>query len=210
MKKNIIVVLLLLLLVMPIKVFAADKTTSLGLNEVLKEEEIEVKSKNYKEKDNQVIIYLFRGSGCGYCYKFLNFLNDLDDEYKNKIKLVSYEVWNDEANKKLLDKVGTFLEQPAQGVPYIVIGDQVFAGYADVYDESIKAKIDELYSQKPAKRYDVMKEMAKKDKASNKTTSDSKTIVCNIIIAAISTSITLLFVNYKFSTLDNKASKKKN
>ena len=40
-----------------------------------------------------------------------------------------------------MEKVGNLLGQKAEGVPYIVIGDKVFAGYAESYNDEIKEAI---------------------------------------------------------------------
>ena len=53
-----------------------------------------------------------------------------------------------------MQKVSETTGEEAGGVPYIVIGDKVFAGYSENYDEDIKNKIDELYNTKKSKRYD--------------------------------------------------------
>lgn len=195
-------VLLLTLIVMPIKTLAKVETT--GLIETLKDEGIEVKNKSYKENDDQVIIYLFRGTGCPHCYEFLEFLNDLSETYGKKFKLVSYEVYYNKDNLQLKNDVGKFLEQESSGVPYIVIGDKVFIGYSSTYDSQIKAQIDEMYKEKKNKRYDVIKEMNKKEMSP-----ETKAIIANLIITSIATAGIIIFVNSKFKSLTNEISKKK-
>lgn len=159
MKKNIILILLIGLLSLPITVKAEVQKEN--LETVFKSEEIEYDLSNYKETDDQITIYLFRGKGCAYCHKLLTFLNSIIPEYGKYFKLESYETWNNVDNSKLMQEVSTFLKQPASGVPYLIIGDQVFSGYAEAYDESIKNIIKTLYETKKNKRYDVFKEMKK-------------------------------------------------
>ena len=162
MKKflGILITLMLCALPLTIKAVTADdekinvgEYKTMNLTEILTEEGIEVKYKDYKETDDQVTIYLFRGNGCGYCRAFLTFLNDNLEELGKYIKVVGFEVWYDEANSDLLSKVSAFLGTNAGGVPYIIIGDQVFPGYASSYDEGIRAAITSLYDSKD--RYDV-------------------------------------------------------
>ena len=162
MKKFLGIVFTLMFCALPltIKAVTADDTKlnvsdykTLGLKEVLAEEQIEMKYKDYKETDDQITIYLFRGNGCGYCRSFLNFLNDNAEEYGKYFKVVAFEVWYDEANSDLLNKVASFMGTSASGVPFIVIGDQVFPGYASSYDDGIKSAITTLYDSKD--RYDV-------------------------------------------------------
>ena len=176
--KRLFVLLFALVLVVPFGVFALDEEDSksvvssavdnslysnynaLGLKEALAEEGIEEAYKDYSENNNQAIIYLFRGKGCSHCREFLEFLNSITEEYGEYFRVVTFEVWNDTNNKELMDEVAEFLGKEAGGVPFIVIGDKTFAGYASNYDDQIKDAIMDLYNTKPSERYDVI---AKKD-----------------------------------------------
>lgn len=163
--KKILILVFSLALIMPFGVNAYDKDTkynTLNYLETLADEEIEHEFENYEEKDDQVVIYMFRGHGCGYCKAFLGFLNSITNDYGKYFKLVSYEVWNDQQNSELLSEVAEFMGTEAGGVPYIIIGDKVFPGYTQSYDEEIKTKIEDMYNIKPEDRYDVFKKMQEK------------------------------------------------
>ena len=207
--KKIAIFLLGILMLLPISVNAKEEYTSLNLKQTLEEEGIDLEYSDYKETDDQVIIYMFRGKGCGYCRAFLTFLNSIAEEYGKKFKLVSYETWYDTKNQELMDKVGTFFNQPAQGVPYIVIGDKVFAGYASSYDDQIKAKIDEMYATKKSKRYDVMKEMNKKSSNSSSSSSNTAVIIWNACISTVAAIVVILFVNDRYVKLNEAINKRK-
>ena len=207
MKKNIKIFLLLIgLLFLPFTAFAAEKKyNTLDLKKTLAEEEIEEAFKNYKPNDDAITIYLFRGKGCGYCRAFLTFLNSITDEYGKYFKLESYEVWNDSANATLMQEVSEYLNQPAGGVPYIVIGDKVFAGYAETYDEGIKEAITTLYKTKKNKRYDVFSEMKKNpNKSSSTSVNTDSVILWNLAFVFIATIVVISYMNIKFKELDNK------
>ena len=204
MKKLIIVLVMVLGLALPL--YAKAETKSLNLKEALQEEQIELDKafETYKETDDQAIIYLFRGNGCGYCRAFLTFLNSIVGDYGKYFKVVSYEVWYNQDNSTLLDTVSAYLNNPAQGVPYIVIGDKVFAGYAESYNEEIKSAIKSLYDTKKGDRYDVFKEIEENPNKEDRTT--IKTITKNIVLATIIATVVIVgsniaFVNYKFSQL---------
>ena len=62
-----------------------------------------------------------------------------------------------------MSKVSETMNKDAGGVPYIVIGDKVFAGYSESYDDDIKSAIETLYKQSKADRYDVMENLDKED-----------------------------------------------
>ena len=171
MKKKLIIILLVVAL-LPIKVFAKsflDDYNTLNFKDTLVAEGMELQNKDYKEDDKQAIIYMFRGQGCGFCRSFLTFLNSISNEYGKYFKLVSFEVWNDAKNSSLMNKVPLVTEQQATGVPYIVIGEKVFTGYASDYDEDIKAAIKAQYNDNS---YDLMKEL---DKRLNGSTSSMDT-----------------------------------
>ena len=97
----------------------------------------------------------------------------------------------------------------AGGVPYIVIGDKVFPGYADSYNEDIKAAIDELYDSKD--RYDVFEEYNKAvDKAKKAASGNTGTIVFwNFVFVAAGVGVILWDNNRKYKELVSiKAPKK--
>ena len=168
MKKFLLLVMISLLCFIPVSVNAQEKGySSLNLDEALTEEGIDHDFSNYEENNDQAIIYLFRGKGCGYCKKFLTFLNSIVDDYGKYFKVVSYEVWYNQENASLLTKVSNYLGTGAEGVPYIVIGDKVFPGYASSYDEDIKDAIKKQYDSK--NEYDVMKKISVDSNSNTKT-----------------------------------------
>lgn len=194
--KKVLLIFLLCLTILPFSVNAETKKyNTLNLDEALTQENIEHDFSNYKETDKQITIYLFRGNGCHFCQDFLNFLNSIVDEYGKYFKVVSYETWYDRNNYDLMTEVSTFLGQPSTGVPYIIIGDQVFGGYSSNYDDAIKKAITDLYNSKD--RYDVFEEMekAKKEAAkASKPINYSFIIISNLAIVIIALG-TILYTN---------------
>lgn len=69
-----------------------------------------------------------------------------------------------------MQQVGETLGQSAQGVPFIVIGDTVFPGYDESWNDDFKDKIMKEYESKDS--YDVMDNLGKvkKEKSSSTTT----------------------------------------
>lgn len=155
----------------------------LNFKEVLQAEEMELENPEYTEADDQAIIYLFRGQGCGFCRKFITFLNSISKEYGKYFKVVSFEVWYDENNAELMGKMPTVTNVEARGVPYIIIGDKVFDGYAETYDEQIKSKIMEQYKDNS---YDVFEELAKEDNKF-KGFSNTAIVIINLVLILIAT-----------------------
>ena len=132
-------------------------------------------------------------------YSFLTFLYNNVEEYGKYFNLVSYEIFNDANNSRLLDDVSKFMDgKSATGVPYIVIGDTAFGGFNESTDgDAIKAKIKELYESKD--RYDVFEEMVKKPKDSTSTI-----IMWNAIFTVLAVGIVLYVNNRQFKVLNTK------
>ena len=187
-KKGFILLFLIFALGFPMRVFAekiniADYNT-LDLKGALEAEGITPKLDNYSENDEQITIYLFRRDGCQFCNKFLNYVNDtLISKYGNMFKIISFEVYHDSDNNKLLDQVAEFLgDDPNSdnfGVPYIVIGDKTFIGYAEDMNTSIESAITSLYSS--SDRYDVFEEMAN-GKTTETKSNTTAIVLWNIVI----------------------------
>lgn len=197
MKKSIIIIMLIGMLLFPYQVFAKDaEYKSSNLDEALKQESIEHDFSNYKETDDQAIIYLFRGNGCAYCRAFLEYLNSIIGDYGKYFKVVSYEVWENSDNAKLLDEVAEVIGEEASGVPYIVIGKKVFKGYSENYNEEIKEAIKAQYDSKNS--YDVMKEI-EKNKKNDKNQNDNTAfiIIFNTIFTIIVAIIIIVFNHSK-------------
>jgi len=75
--------------------------------------------------------YFFYGDGCPHCAEEEEFLfGPLLKEYPN-LKIYTYEIYNNRANALLLQKVGKELGARVDGVPFLVIGDEAFIGYAN-------------------------------------------------------------------------------
>ena len=185
MKKKLL--LLLLAVVLPLSTFAKtyyDDYKTKNLKETLEAEGIELQNKDYKEDDKQAIIYMFRGDGCGYCHAFLEFLNSISTEYGKYFRLVSFEVWNDSANADLFKQVPLVTNEAAGGVPYIVIGQKVFGGYAESYDEDIKSAIMAQYND-PS--YDVFEKLDERLNGSSNGVSSFAVIFWNAFFMVAAT-----------------------
>jgi len=208
MKNKLLLLIIPLLLLIPFNVNAESSNKSnyesMNLEETLIDEGIEKAFDNYSESDKQATIYLFRGKGCSHCHSFLTYLNSLVNEYGKYFKLVSFEVWYNTDNSKLMTDVANFLDKPAGGVPYIVIGTQVFAGYTEGYNDRIKEAIMDLY--KSENKYDVLEEM-EKEKNKKQSNSSPTILIWNFIFILISTIIILKSINKKYKQTNERLNK---
>lgn len=193
MKKRFLFLLLVLSVLLPLKVLAKtyyDSYNTLNFKEALNQEEMELINKDYKEDDKQTIIYLFRGNGCGFCRNFLSFLNSISEEYGQYFRVVSFEVWYDKDNSALMNKVSTYTNVAATGVPYIIIGEKVFTGYNSDYDEEIKQAIMNQYNKNDK---DIFDKITKAEKGNS--VSSFAIIFWNLVVVAIGTGINIYISN---------------
>lgn len=132
MKKKLLgLIALLIAVLLPTSVMAETKESTKEESEVVESEKINV--------------YLFWGQGCGYCEAAKEFFASIEEEYGKYFDLVEYEVWYDKNNNALKESVVEYFNDNVTGVPYIVIGETTFGGYAADYDQDIKDAIVDAY-----------------------------------------------------------------
>jgi len=192
--KKLFYLLLIVTLFIPSMIFAREGYNTLNLEEALTKEQIEHDLSTYQDSEDKITIYMFRGDGCGFCKNFLTFLNSIVPEYGKYFRLESFEVWSDQKNAALFEDVASFLGEQAGGVPFIVIGDKVFPGYASQYDEYIKSAIKDLYNSED--RYDVFVEMEKVEKEAKKANVDGKAVSVLVVTFSIIGTGAILGYNY--------------
>lgn len=161
MKKIGLLVILMMILVAPFAVFAEEEGD--------------------KKDTKEVNIYFFRGQGCSHCAEAEEWFKSIEEELGDRFEIVDYETWYNEDNAELMKKVAEARGEAEQatGVPYIIVGDKSWIGFADDYKEEIKDQINSEYGKNINDRYDVMKLM--NDIGSNKK-KDSGSDVASLII----------------------------
>lgn len=173
MKKiKYLLLILMALLVLPFSVFA--------------EGEEEAQTTTEESVDKRVVVYFFRGEGCEHCADAEEWFDSIDDEIKEKFIIKDYETWYSEENSSLMKDVVEVRgeEETATGVPYIIIGDKSWVGFAENYKEEITTKINEMFDQEVSERYDVMT-FVENAKLLNKNESTGSDIVSLIIIILV-------------------------
>lgn len=135
MKKCLLSILLVMILLFPASVFAGDK----------------------------VHVYMFKGDGCPHCTEAESYFKTLEKEYGDQFDLVTYEVWYNEDNAEMMQKIAEMRGETnnARGVPYIIIGDKSFGGYSSSMNQEILIQIQETFKEDPDTRYDVIEEYKK-------------------------------------------------
>lgn len=101
----------------------------------------------FVEAKENVVLYFFHGDGCPHCKEETKFLNKMSKKYSN-LKIVKYEVWYNEENSNLLDKVFDAYKISSLGVPTTIIGDTYISGYDDNIGDKIERAIEYYSSHK--------------------------------------------------------------
>lgn len=120
---GLVVAVLIGLLTIALPVRAQDQTPPKSIQPV------ETSAAATTQPTSTVPIYFFWSHSCPHCSKAEPFLKQLDQD-NDQIEVIDFEI-SQRRNALLLQKVGQYLDVPAQGVPFIVIGDQAVVGYLD-------------------------------------------------------------------------------
>lgn len=198
MKKNIIIttlsIILLSIFIIPNNVNAEVESTNLreaadeeitifGSSTDYKEAVEKLESydlTNYKDSDKKVNVYIFRGNSCSHCFDAISYFASIYKDEGKYFNVKTYEVWQNSDNNDLMKKVSEKLKDDVSGVPYIVIGDKSWSGFADSYGKEMMETIKKEY--KKDKKTDVVKEFIKEEKSN---VAQDIIVVIVIILAAI-------------------------
>ena len=115
-----------------------------------------------EENTNEVSVYFFRGQGCPHCEEAEEWFKSIEEEHGSKFKIVDYETWYNEDNKEIFRKVlkarnEYVSDDESLGVPYIVVGNKSWNGFAENYSSEIIDAINSEYAKADKDRYDIMK-----------------------------------------------------
>lgn len=139
-----------------------NTTTKTTTKEVTTTEEVTTTRSDVISENAKITMYIFYGDGCPHCAALHEYIDELilEDEYKGKMNVVNYEVWNNSKNAKLLNDVKEYFATDVNGVPFYLIGDKVFFGFSEAKKDEIKATINE--ELKNSKYKDVISIIEKK------------------------------------------------
>lgn len=87
-----------------------------------------------------VVLYFFWGDGCPHCAKAKPFLTTLAQQHPT-LEVRAYEVWYDEQNQQLFQRMAAAYGFEPSGVPTIFIGDRYWEGYAEQLNAELEAAV---------------------------------------------------------------------
>ena len=134
------------------------------------------------EATEEVNVYLFRGEGCPHCAEAEEWFKSIEDEYGDLFNVVDYETWYDQDNAELMQRVAEARGEEAKGVPYIIVGNKSWNGFAEDYEDEILSEIQEVSKQSVSDRYDIMKLLPSLEKEKDKPKSSSDVLALIIIL----------------------------
>ena len=137
------------------------------------------------EQSDEVNVYFFRGEGCSHCAEAEAWFESIEEEYGSLFEVVDYETWYDEDNAALMQQVAQARGETAEGVPYIIVGNKSWAGFAQDYAPEILAQIQSEHEVAVDERYDIIKQLPdieKKKEEKHSTGSDVFALVLILVV----------------------------
>ena len=105
---------------------------------------VDVNLDNITKEEGKVNIYFFWGDGCPHCEEQFAFLDSIESEYGDLYNLYTFETWKNEENAELLKIFSNAMEVESRGVPYTIIGEEVFTGFSESMESDfINAIVEE-------------------------------------------------------------------
>lgn len=98
-------------------------------------------------QQKNVDLYFFYGQGCPFCTRAEFFLKELKTKYPN-LSVVSFEVYNNQENRKLYFALAQAYKIETGAVPGFFINDKAFIGYDDFNAFQIRNEILKCLNQK--------------------------------------------------------------
>lgn len=170
-------VIFLAILIIPFSVLAEDEENAAGADT---EETAET-----SEDSKKVPIYFFRGEGCSHCAEAEEWFKSIEEEYGSFFEVKDYETWYNEENADLMQQIAELRDETADGVPYIIIGNKSWNGFADDYKNEMLEEIKSVFEQNIDDRYDIMNYLKNSSKKEEKKDSSSDIAALIIIIVVV-------------------------
>jgi len=101
---------------------------------------ISINAQNIAANSNDIHLHMFYGQGCPHCGSLESFLDDIKDKYPTLI-IHEHEVYQNQAERELFEKMSVNFDTPIQGVPAVFIDDRVIVGFSNAIGVSIENQI---------------------------------------------------------------------
>jgi cytochrome c biogenesis protein CcdA/glutaredoxin len=101
---------------------------------------LEVRAQEDTIQQNDVHLHLFYGQGCPHCGNLILFLDSLKEKYST-LKIYEHEVYQNNVERELFQKMAEDFNTPIEGVPTVFIDNKVIVGFSNTIGISIENEI---------------------------------------------------------------------
>ena len=141
---------------------------------------IQVKAEG--EESKEVKVYFFRGEGCSHCAEAEAWFQSIEEEYGSYFQVIDYETWYNRENADLMQRVAKARGEKAEGVPYIIIGNQSWNGFTQEYGSEMIERIKSEFEKDVKDRYDIIKLLPEMENEKDSTGSDILALVIILVV----------------------------
>lgn len=141
---------------------------------------IQVKAEG--EDSKEVKVYFFRGEGCSHCAEAEAWFQSIEEEYGSYFQIIDYETWYNRENADLMQRVAKARGEKAEGVPYIIIGNQSWNGFTQEYGSEMIERIKSEFEKDVKDRYDIIKLLPEMENEKDSTGSDILALVIILVV----------------------------
>jgi len=131
---------------------------------------------NFANAQNKVDIILFYGNGCLHCNQAISFLDNLKKEY-TYINVQKYEVYSNQENRELFQKIANANNISIEKVPTIFIDKDIIVGFDKKQSEKIKQIVETCANNQCVSPIDSLSTL-QNQKLENSTVTQSKDAYC--------------------------------
>ena len=134
------------------------------------------------EESKEVKVYFFRGEGCSHCAEAEAWFQSIEEEYGSYFEVVDYETWYNKENSELMQRVASARGEKAEGVPYIIIGNQSWNGFTQEYGSEMIERIKSEFEKDVKDRYDIINLLPEIEKEKDKDSTGSDILALVVIL----------------------------
>lgn len=134
------------------------------------------------EESKEVKVYFFRGEGCSHCAEAEAWFQSIEEEYGSYFQIIDYETWYNRENSELMQRVAKARGEKAEGVPYIIIGNQSWNGFTESYGSEMIERIKSEFEKDVKDRYDIIKLLPEMEKEKDSTGSDILALIIILVV----------------------------
>lgn len=134
------------------------------------------------EESKEVKVYFFRGEGCSHCAEAEAWFQSIEEEYGSYFQIIDYETWYNRENSELMQRVAKARGEKAEGVPYIIIGNQSWNGFTESYGSEMIERIKSEFEKDVKDRYDIINLLPEIEKEKDSTGSDILALIIILVV----------------------------